>query len=1114
MLGCMRSESPADTLVERQRLEAAIAAIDAQRGLLGDAVADVAVAPLVARLAALTAHEQTLRQVTILFLDVVGSTSIGQHLDPEDISTLMDGALAGCTRIVAAHQGKVLQYAGDSLLAVFGSEQAREDDAERAVRAGLALLEEGRRLAAAVQQERGIAGFDVRIGVHTGAVLLGGGVDAEGTIRGIAVNIAARLEQTAPAGAMRISRDTYRQVRGLFEVEALPALQVKGIDAPMASFRVLRARPRSFGPDAREAERGGAGLVGRDAEMARLLGLVEEARASRSLRWITLAADAGVGKSRLLRELERRLNLPGAGVTLLHGRAQRYGLHVLHGVARDLVAWHCGIADSDTPETARAKLQSVFGVGFGGRSEEQSALVGQLVGFDFSAHPTIAGIAADGRQIRARAFHAIAEFLRLQCAGPGAVVTVLLDDLHWADDGSLDLVEYLVAHCSDLPLLLACFARPPLFERRPAWRAPAAPATHLALEPLGAESSGRLADALLAGFAEPPPELRALLLQSAEGNPFHLEEVLGMLIDEGVIAVTPEGWQADAARLGRMRVPTTLTAVLQARLDALPAAEKLALQRESVIGHVFWDDALQRIAPDSLPALAGLAARELIAQRASSAFAGMREYAFKHHLLHQVTYDTVLKPARRELHRLTADWLVATTGDRIGEHLGLVAEHYERAGDAAQAAAWLQRAADAAFRAASYADTLGYLDRALALLPADAHRARYEAEYLRASVFNSTGRRVELVQVIGLLDGHAEALEDDALRARATAFRAMASVIAGRSHEAIVDLDRAIALAERSGAATTVAAALVDKGHVLTMLRDFDGADRCLKAGLAQARSLGMTVQEIMALNRLNAIALLRGDLAGALVYLEPAIAAARATGHRRFEGGLLSNLGAGELAMGLVDEAAAHVEAGLAISREIGDRGSVPYALEALAHITLARGDADAALALALEGMAAARAAGDAAVEAYNALVAGRCHAALGDAAAAAAAFDRHDATRAKDNAEVATLTSTPPRIALALSQGRVDDAAALAAKVVAWLDAKAGGPTIEDLERCFECHRALAAAHAARADEFLAHAHRLLIAQADRFDGALRDAFLGRVPLHREVLAAWTGRPGAGDR
>ncbi len=259
-------------------LRSAIAAIEAQRPQLGDAVTDLALAPLRAQLASLDspapradAPAQRLRQVTILFLDVVGFTRLSQRLDPEAIAAVMDDALSRGTRIVDAHRGRVLQYAGDSILAVFGADEAREDDAERAVRCGLALLELGRAIGAQALAAHGHDGLNVRVGLHTGAVLLGGGaVDADGAIRGTAVNIAARMEQSAPPGGLRISHATYAQVRGMFEVEHQAPLAVKGVDEPVRSHLVTGVKPRSFRIGTRGIEGVATRMIGRDAELEAL----------------------------------------------------------------------------------------------------------------------------------------------------------------------------------------------------------------------------------------------------------------------------------------------------------------------------------------------------------------------------------------------------------------------------------------------------------------------------------------------------------------------------------------------------------------------------------------------------------------------------------------------------------------------------------------------------------------------------------------------------------------------------------------------------------------------------------------------------------------------------
>jgi class 3 adenylate cyclase len=454
-----------------EKIQTAIDALESQRAVLGDAVADMALAPLRDKLAAAQARvhasEQRLKSVTVLFIDVVGSTELSRQLDPEDVHAVMDSALERLSAVVRLHRGRVLQYAGDSLLAVFGADQAHEDDAERAVRAGLAIVDEAPVLAARVQDEYGLSGFNLRVGINTGPVLLGGGVDAEGSIRGITVNIAARMEQSAPVGGLRISHDTYRHVRGLFEVEVEPPILVKGIAEPVRSYLVLRARPRAFRVVNRGVEGIETRMVGRDAELARLTDTFESVREDKSLALVTVVADAGLGKSRLGFEFGHWLELRRDRVRYFHGRPQPYGNNVPYGLLRDLLAWRFEILDGDSQVVAQAKLAQGLGPVLGERAAEQTALVGQLIGLDYDADPHIAGIANEAKQIRDRAFHALAQYFRLLQQQDGATLVLLFDDLHWADEGSLDFVNYLALACRDLPVLILGLTRPTLFERRP-----------------------------------------------------------------------------------------------------------------------------------------------------------------------------------------------------------------------------------------------------------------------------------------------------------------------------------------------------------------------------------------------------------------------------------------------------------------------------------------------------------------------------------------------------------------------------------------------------------------------------------------------------------------------
>jgi hypothetical protein len=518
----------------------------------------------------------------------------------------MDGALAAFTAIVDAHRGKVLHYAGDSLLAAFGAAEASEDDAVQAVRCGLALLAESRRRAAAVPE------FGIRVGVHTGDVLLGGGVDDEGTIRGLAVNIAARMEQSAPAGGLRISHDTYHHVRGIFDVVAQAPITVKGSSEPLVTYLVERARPRAFRVETRGIEGVPTLMIGREPELGRLQQAVRSLLEARCLRRVTIVGEAGIGKSRLLHEFVDWIESAPERVLLLQGRATSQTVARPYGLLFDVIGWHFGIGEGDPTGVAQRKL--VAGVvplleaeTGSGDAEAHAHMLGHLIGIDFSASHHIQGIVDDPLQIQSRGVHAAVRVLRRLAATGGAPLLLQLEDVHWADAESLDFIDHLADVGADIPLLVVALARPTLFERRPAPVTDRGAGERIDLAPLDDAVSNRLAGELLKKMADIPAALRERLTRSAEGNPFYMEELVKMLVDQGAIDTGgAEGapWRLDATRLDTARLPTTLTGIVQARLDELGADERLALQQASVIGTVFWDRTLAALDPRAPRALA------------------------------------------------------------------------------------------------------------------------------------------------------------------------------------------------------------------------------------------------------------------------------------------------------------------------------------------------------------------------------------------------------------------------------------------------------------------------------------------------------------------------------
>ena len=1103
-------------------LRAAIAALEAQRPLLGDALVDKAVAPLRAQLEARSAPPtaepaQALRQVSILFLDVVGSTTLSRRLDPEAISAVMDDALARGTAIVQAHQGKVLRYAGDNILAAFGAHEAREDDPERAVHCGLALVALGRTLGAEVHAAHGHAGFDVRVGVHTGAVLLASGVDESG-IHGIAVNVAARMEQSAPPGGLRISHDTYAHVRGLFDVQVQTPLMVSGFDMPVPCYDVVRAKPRSFRIGTRGIEGVATRMVGRDGELEDLQDAFKQLYARRELIAVTVVADAGMGKSRLLYEFEAWSEARPESFYVFRGRATPQTQGQPYGLLRDILAWRFQIADDDTLAAARAKVEQgivpLFEPDEGAeRAEGHAHLLGHLIGIDWRDSPHLRGILQDPRQIRNRAFHAAAQLFRRLSARDGDPVVLQLDDLHWADNESLDFLNYLAEVNRDVALLILGFARPTLFERRTEWKSTEGVHHRIDLAPLDKTGSRLLAGELLKKLPEVPAALRELVIGGAEGNPFYMEELVRMLIDQGAIrtGATPEdGWTLHAERLLATHVPPTLTGVLQARLDGLPPLEKRTLQDASVIGFVFWDQALFALESSARASLPQLVQRGLTLPRADAALDGLREFAFKHAVLHQVTYGTVLKKTRRELHGRLAHWLAAQTGLRARDFLGITADHFEQAGDKAQAAEFHARAAEHANGRFAHEATLLHVKRALDLLDAASPDAaqRWRLLDVRERSLELQGRREEQRADIEALEQLAETLDDDRRRAHAAWRRANWAMRRADWPAQAEAAERGIVLAERAGDAELGLQSLRLLAHASAVMGDGASGMALGQQALAQSQALGLRQMEASCLIALSIVAGLAGDFSANLAFNEQALAILRQIGDRRGEAVALSNLGAGRFNLGDYARARRDLEDSLPLCRANGDRAIEGAALGVLSDIALRSGDDAEALRLArsaLELAVAVQARGNE-TEALRSL--GEAELALGRHAAATRAFAQCRTLAGEiGDTGIAQLASTGlARVALA--QG---DTAAALAELSGLLEPAAGGADSSSVSDCrveLACHWVLAAAGDPRAGRWLRSAHERLQKQAGLIsDAAQRRSYLDNIPEHKAIVSAWAG-------
>jgi class 3 adenylate cyclase len=527
---------------ELAQLQNGIVALEAQRTLLGDVVVDAAIGPMRRRLAELEGQSQSSQQrklATVLFADVSGFTTLSETMDAEVVAGIMNDLWAVVDAAITGHGGRIDKHIGDAVMALWGAETAREDDPEMAVRGALAMqaaIEEFCATAPGARGgEEGAHGgaplqMAIRIGVNTGPVLLGAvGTTGEFTAMGDAVNLASRLEHAAPVGGVLVSHDTYRHIRGVFDVLAQEPITVKGKAEPVQTYLVQRAKPRSFRMATRGVEGIETRMVGRDHELGMLQEAYADAIESAETRVVTIIGEAGVGKSRLLYEFDNWVELQPETVIYFKGRGTPNTRNVPYSLFRDLFAFRFDIRDSDSAAVALEKFQR----GMAGYVEpDQAAVTGHWLGFDFAASEAVQRLlGATGFAETARA-HLVRYFRNVLAEDPAVV---LLEDIHWADDSSLDLAAYLPAAIPEARLLVVAVTRPSLFERRPNWGEGEAAFQHVHLKPLSKRASRALVEEILQRVEDIPDRLRDLIVDAAEGNPFYVEELVKMLIDQGVI---------------------------------------------------------------------------------------------------------------------------------------------------------------------------------------------------------------------------------------------------------------------------------------------------------------------------------------------------------------------------------------------------------------------------------------------------------------------------------------------------------------------------------------------------------------------------------------------------
>jgi class 3 adenylate cyclase/tetratricopeptide (TPR) repeat protein len=597
------------------------------------------------------------KTVTILFCDVVRSTSVGERVDPESLRRVMTRYFDEIRTIVERHGGVVEKFIGDAVMAVFGVPTVHEDDALRAARAAVEIRQRLAVLDPQLERERGIS-VAWRTGINTGEVVAGDARAGQRFVTGDAVNVAARLEQAAQPGEVLIGTETYQMVRDAVTVEPVQSILARGKSAPVDAYRLLAAAPGT----PIHAHRLASPMVGRQRPRRLLAEAYEQAMGERVCHLFTVLGAAGVGKSRLVNEF---LHALADGVLVLQGRCLPYGDGITYWPIAEVVRRAARLDETDDEPTMRRKIGQLI-------EDDRDRLqvverIGEMIGL------LETGGAAE------ETFWAVRTLFESMARQRPLVV--VLDDLHWAEPTLLDLVEHLADWTRDAPLLLVCLARQDLLEARPSWGGGKANATTVTLEPLNDDESRQLVVNLL-GLVELATPLEEKIASAAEGNPLFVEEMVGMLIDSGDLVRENGGWRA-ASDLTRVAVPPTIQALLAARLDGLPAHERRVLERGSVEGKVFHRSAVAELAPADLAAtiptyLRSLTRKELLRPDRPT-FTGDDAFRFRHQLIRDAAYGSLPKETRADLHARFARWLMRVAADRLAEYEEILGYHFEQA---------------------------------------------------------------------------------------------------------------------------------------------------------------------------------------------------------------------------------------------------------------------------------------------------------------------------------------------------------------------------------------------------------------------------------------------------
>jgi class 3 adenylate cyclase/tetratricopeptide (TPR) repeat protein len=740
--------------------------------------------------------------VTALFCDLVGFTATSEAADPEDVDQMLSAYAAMARTQIELHGGVLEKFIGDAVVGIFGVPAAHEDDPERAVRAGLWIVESAEDLEAV-----GGAPLRLRVGINTGETLVRLGItpgSGERLLAGDAINTASRIQSVAPDMGVAVGLATYEATAPVFDYEELDPATLKGKSEPVRVFHAKNPLAR-FGTDLTRTL--DTPFIGREIDLALLKGIFDKTVAATSPQLITVVGEPGLGKSRIVAELGAYIDTKPELITWRQGRCLPYGEGITFWALGEIVKAHAGILESDAPDVATSKLDAVLPEG-----EERPWFRQRL-------RPLL-GIEATSTAEREELFTAWRRFLEHVAEKDPTVL--VFEDLHWADDPMLAFLEHLADRAESVPLMIVGTARPELFELHPDYVSGLRNATPINLSPLSEEETARLVSLLLETTVI-PAELQQPILDRAGGNPLYAEEFVRLLRDKDLLVRQDSSWELREG--AEVPFPDSVQALIAARLDTLSSDTKSMLADAAVIGKVFWAGAITEMGERDLTTvtdtLRELSRKELVRPARRSSIEGEAEYAFWHILARDVAYGQLPRVSRASRHVAAARWIESKAPERVEDLADVLAYHYATALELTQAAGESEQASELEAPALKFltlageralgldtAAALSNLERALALSP-PGHPERPEALARFGEAANQAGRFREAAEALEEAFASFRAAGDVPAAARAMGMLGLALARLGDPRTWTLPVE-ALALLEPLGPSPELVAALTE----------------------------------------------------------------------------------------------------------------------------------------------------------------------------------------------------------------------------------------------------------------------------------------------------------------